>query len=139
MFKTEITYSDYSGNEQTETFRFNLTETEISNLAIDSPIFDVNFLKFLVDDGNIAAMFKVVQTLILESYGVMSDDGKTFRKSEELKNDFKCSAAYDALIQKMLNTEDKTLVSDFMVGIFPAKFADKLRESVDGSSLVVIK
>lgn len=139
MFRTELTYTDFSGNEQTDILRFNLTDTEIDNLAIDSPIFDVNFLKFLVDDGNIAAMFKVMQTLILESYGVMSEDGKAFRKSEELKNDFKCSAAYNALIQKMLNTEDKTLVSDFMVGIFPAQFADKLRESIKTNELTVVK
>ena len=128
MFEYELKYNDFFGNEKTDKLRFNLSETELNNLAIDSPIFNIDFLQFMVADANVAAMFKVIQTLLLESYGVMSEDGRTFEKTEKLKNDFRCSAAFDALINKMLNTDDTSLVQDFIIGIFPSKFSEALKD-----------
>ena len=138
MFEYELKYNDFFGNEKTDKLRFNLSETELNNLAIDSPIFNIDFLQFMVADGNVAAMFKVIQTMLLESYGVMSEDGRTFEKTEKIKNDFRCSAAFDALVNKMLNTDDTALVKNFMIGIFPAKFADALNEKLNAGPAIEV-
>lgn len=130
MFKTEITYKSFIGNDVTETLRFNLSETECLDLANEDDIFDTDILSYIASEQNLPAMIKVIRKLVVKAYGVMSEDGKYFRKRPDDVYDFEHSAAYDALIDKLISTDDVDYLRDFLIGIFPAKFAPEIKKRV---------
>lgn len=130
MFKIELTYENFLGVEVTETLRFNLTETELLDLVREDPTFNTGFLTFIANEKDYAKMMDVIRKLIVVSYGEVSDDGKYFRKSDEKALDFVQSAAYEAFRDKILADEDGKGFMDFLMAVFPAKFAAEMRKSV---------
>lgn len=139
MFKTEVKYKNFLGQEVSDTLRFNLSEAELLDLQEAEPIFTPEFLYYISEEQDVSAMIKVMRKLIAHSYGILSEDGKVFRKKPEDIYDFEHSAAYTALLEKLLGSEDSTFVSDFIVNVFPARFADEIRKRInDGPALSVV-
>ena len=126
MFKTEITYPNFIGDEVTETLRFNLSEAELMDLVQTNPKFSTDYLSYIVHEQNIMAMVEVTRMILHEAFGVMSEDGKFFRKKPEDVYDFEHSAAYNALIDKIIYGDDAEYFKDMMFGIFPEKFAKEI-------------
>lgn len=142
MFSDTITYTDFDGNERSETFFFNISETEgLKFLTSVEGGYDVYLQKVLDefdalnnsdDNAKVEAVTKVIdiyEDIILAGYGEKSDDGKRFMKSPEITNNFKCSAAYDALIGKFLDDPEYGL--KFMVGVLPNKTGMSENEIMD--------
>ena len=72
MLKKTMTYTDWTGNERTEDFYFNLTEAEVFEMELSTPGGLEQMIKDLqaAQDGKqIIALFK---DLILRSYGKKS-------------------------------------------------------------------
>ena len=132
MFKYDLNYTDFLGNEKTEVLRFNLSQTEVTKLVENDKIFSVEFLAYVADGKDPLTMYNVVQKIILEAYGVLSDDGKYFRKSEQIKKDFEQSIMYDKFIEDMFGSNDTQKFVNFLVGIFPAKYAETLKAKISG-------
>lgn len=126
MFKVEQKYKDFLGNDQTDSLYFNISESEMYEIAKDNKKFDPDYLRYLMENGRGIDFVDVVRELIVLSYGELSDDGKKFRKSDERALEFVQSAAYDALFERLVNAEDENFVKDFLVGVFPKKFTDSL-------------
>lgn len=126
MFKTDIKYTDFLGNEKVATLRFNLTEAEIMDLVNDNPLFNTDYLAYVVAEQNVMLMLEVIRKIIEVSYGVLSEDGNYFRKPKEAVDDFLHSAMYTALLDKLTATEDVSYLKNFIMGVFPAKFASEL-------------
>lgn len=126
MFKVEQKYKDFLGNDQTDSLYFNISESEMYEIAKDNKKFDPDYLRYLMENGRGVDFVDVVRELIVLSYGELSDDGKKFRKSDERALEFVQSAAYDALFERLVNAEDENFVKDFLVGVFPKKFIDSL-------------
>lgn len=130
MFKTELTYENFLGVEVTETLRFNLTETELLDLVREDPTFNTGFLSYIAQEQDYAKMMDVIRKLIVVSYGEVSEDGKYFRKSDEKALDFVQSAAYEAFRDKLLADDDGQGFINFMMAVFPAKFAAEMQKNV---------
>lgn len=130
MFKTEITYKDFLGNDVTKTLRFNISEDELLDLVNTDSRFESGYLAFAMQDQNYAKMMDVIRKLIVMSYGELSDDGEYFRKSDEKAIDFLQSAAYEAFRDSLISDQDNKFV-DFLLGVFPAKFAKVIKEKID--------
>lgn len=137
MTKETITYTDFLENERTDTLRFDLNEDEIRDLSEEDKFFNPAFLGKISADRDLTAMYKVIRKLILYSYGELSDDGRYFRKTPEIMNDFAHSAAYKALLTKFTSEEDGESLQNFMIGVFPSSIADQIRSSFAGDSKVV--
>ena len=116
MITQSITYTDYFGRERTEEFAFNLTKTELVKLSTSD--FKENVEKISSSQANDAAIIDLLRTLILTSYGRISMDGSRFEKSEELRNEFEQSAAYDALFMDLAQHPDK--FQTFFSNVVPA-------------------
>lgn len=117
MLKKTITYSDCDGNKLTEDFYFNLNKAELGELQIKYPGGYDKFLEKVIEEQDQSAMFDIFKDIILMSYGVRSADGKSFRKSQEVKDDFYYSDAYSELFMDLCSGPDK--VEEFMEGILP--------------------
>ena len=83
MFKTDLTYKDFLGNDVTETLRFNISEDEMLDLVREDARFDGGYLSMVIEQKNYAQMMDIVRKLIVISYGELSSDGRTFRKTDE--------------------------------------------------------
>ena len=136
MFAKTINYEDFLGNKREETLYFNLTQTEIIDFATELP----SGVSEAIGDPNKmdqeAAAIKIVETigskgvidflktLLLKSYGIPSEDGRKFMKSEEISKDFSQTLAYDTILMELMS--DDTAANEFVNKIIPAKLIEKM-------------
>lgn len=126
MHKEVITYTDYDGNERTETFYFNLNKAEITEMELSVTGGLSKSLKSLVEKKDVPNTVAVIKDVILRSYGVKSPDGKRFQKSKEISEEFEQTEAYAELFMKMFS--DSEYAANFMSAIIPADLAKAAQE-----------
>lgn len=119
MLKKKIKYKDFNGVEREETFMFNLTNAEITEMGVGlvgggSLEEYITKLSEEKDPMKVIEMFK---KLINLSYGVKSDDGRRFMKSPELLKEFTETNAYSELFMELAN--DSKAATEFFDGIIP--------------------
>lgn len=116
MFKMTQTYTDYEGNEKTETFYFNLNKVEILEMETYEDGGYVDMLKRVVESKDSKELMRLFKQLLLKSYGVKTEDGG-FAKSEELVRKFEQSAAYPEIFMELCTDAKKA--SDFVSYVMP--------------------
>lgn len=107
MLKKTITYTDYDGLERTEEFRFNLTKAELVDMELTTAGTFSETMKRIIAEKDIARIAKLFKELLLKSYGVKSDDGKRFVKSQELSEAFSQTEAYSDLYIELLSNPEE--------------------------------
>jgi len=117
MIKWTINYEDFNGTKVTEDFYFNLNKAELMEMQFDAQGAYSQFIERIVNQRDVKKLGEEFKSIILNSYGVKSDDGKMFKKSKELRDEFEQSAAYSELYIELLTDEDKA--SKFVTGILP--------------------
>lgn len=129
MFKYTIKYKDFLGNDQEDTLRFNISESEMYDLAQNNPKFNVDYLRYIMENASTVDIVDVIREIIVLSYGELSEDGKKFRKSNEMGIEFLQSAAFDALFNELVYGDaDSNFATEFMIGVFPDKFSDMIKQ-----------
>lgn len=126
MIKRTVEYKDFLGQTRTDEFRFNLTEDEMMDLVKEDELFSPDHISHVMEISDGIEMYRILRRMILASYGVLSEDGKVFRKPAEALYDFAHSAAYTQLLDDLTNTEDFGKLRSFIMGIIPAKYAERL-------------
>lgn len=121
MLKKTITYEDYNGVERKEDFYFNLTKAEIMEMQFGTVGGLDVMLRKIIDAKDVKSIMDTFKKLILKAYGVKSDDGRRFIKSEELSKEFEQTEAYSILYME-LSTDDKA-AAEFVNGIIPKDVA----------------
>ena len=119
MIKPTVTYKDSDDHIVTEDLWFNLKKAEVLELDKKYGGNLTNYLRRWAerkDNVKLAVFFK---DFILRSYGVKSEDGKRFVKSDELSRDFYQSYAFDAMFDAVLKDVEtaKAFVDGVMAGI----------------------
>lgn len=107
MLKKTITYTDYDGLERTEEFRFNLTKAELVDMELTTAGTFSETMKRIIAEKDIIRIAKLFKELLLKSYGVKSDDGKRFVKSQELSETFSQTEAYNDLYIELLSNPEE--------------------------------
>ena len=134
MFKKSLTYKDWNGVERTEEFRFNLSKTDIQLLDAKHPGGLFNYMKSCYEAMDVPKMMDFFVMLIMESYGVVSEDGRRFEKSPELSKAFSETRAFDEIFQWLYN--EKGAVNEFLVKVMPEDLSSKISEALnDAKSL----
>lgn len=124
MLKKTIAYTDFDGVERVEDFYFNLTNSELIKIGNVIPDGLSAISEESIKKADIETLFSLFQTFIISSYGIKSEDGKYFRKSEELSRDFEQSAAFDSLFNEFMDNPEE--FNSFLLGIIPANLAKKI-------------
>lgn len=117
MLKKVITYTDYDGNERTETHYFNLSKAEMLDMELFTAGGYSNMLQRVIEEKNQVEIVKIFKELVLKSYGVKSDDGKRFMKSEEITKAFTETEAFTELYMELAT--DSEAAAAFANGIMP--------------------
>ena len=117
MLKKTITYTDYDGNERTEDFYFNISKAELTELQYSVKGGLKNILEKAVKEKDGPTKMQVSKEIVLKAYGVKSNDGRRFMKSEELTKEFSETEAYVNLFME-LATDEKAAIA-FAEGVMP--------------------
>lgn len=118
MLVKKVKYTDYKGNTREEELYFNLNKAEIAEMELSKEGGLSDYIKRIVDAQKNSEIISLFKDLILKSYGVVSDDGKRFIKSEQLREEFVQSEAYVELFMELASDADAA--SAFVNGIVPA-------------------
>ena len=117
MFKKKINYTDFDGNNRSETFYFNFTKGELLEMQIGTNGGYNNYLKRLVESQDQAEITKIFKEIILKAYGIKSDDGKRFIKTDALREEFTQTEAYSELFTELATNTEAAI--EFINGIMP--------------------
>jgi len=117
MLKENVKYLDFDGVEQTETLYFNINRMELIAMQARYGKEDMaKYIERIVQEQDFAKIHDLLNDIILTAYGKKSEDGKRFLKSEEIKEEFRTSLAYEALVESFFDDEGATL-GRFVQGI----------------------
>lgn len=117
MLKQPVTYEDFDGNTQTETLYFNLNRMEL--IAFQKRYGSENmenYINKLIEEKQIEPMYDLLNDFVLTAYGVKSEDGKRFIKSKQIREEFKQSLAYEALIEDF-HDDSRKVLEHFISGV----------------------
>lgn len=145
MFKKVIAYKDFDGNEKIKPFYFNLTRPELMEMK-RSPLIEmkgiVERIRNMEDpdtelsdqekDEIQEKMGAILRNLVIQSYGVKSEDGERFSKRVGERRygageDFVESMAYDALYMEMLSDVENLI--NFVRAIIPEEINGDLNNN----------
>lgn len=127
MLKRNITYTDFDGNEVTETFYFNISKPELIEMEVDVDGGMAKMLERIIAANSSKEIIQTFKKIILASYGVRSEDGKRFIKNEQLREEFSQMAAYHQLFLDLsMNSE---AAADFIKGVIPQDMVGAIEEA----------
>lgn len=118
MLKKTITYEDYNGVERTESFHFNLSKAEITEMEMSTTGGLAEMIQKVMETQDAPSIIKIFKDLILKAYGEKSPDGRKFIKSEELSTDFSQTEAYSILFMELATDADAA--AKFVNGVIPS-------------------
>lgn len=104
MYKKTVEYVDFNGVKRVEDLYFNFSTTQFTLFmskyhAVDDP---EKFVQRMLKENNTSKMILFFSDFIANAYGKKSEDGQRFVKSRQISEDFKNSAAFEALFSEFL-------------------------------------
>jgi len=118
MLTKKVKYTDYKGKEREEEFLFNLTQAEVAELELSHDGGLSEKIKRIVEAESNSEIIVIFKDILLRSYGKVSDDGRRFIKSKELREEFSQTEAYSILFMELAGDADAATA--FIEGITPA-------------------
>lgn len=131
MIKWPITYTDYNGDIVTEDCYFNLNKAELIQMQFEANGTYAGFINRIVEERDFSKLGQEFRRIILGAYGRKSDDGRQFRKSDEMRNEFEQSEAYATLYYDLLSDTDK--MTKFIQGILPSDLREASKNALNSA------
>ncbi len=130
MLKKPVKYKDYNGEKQEEVFYFNLSEPELIDMEMELHVQGgmKAHIDKIIEAKNQPELVRIFKKLVLESYGIKSDDGKRFDKSEEIRKSLYTHAAYPVIYMELATSSEAA--ADFIIGIMPENLGEDTKEAV---------
>lgn len=132
MLKHRITYVDFNGGERNEDFYFNLTTKELLELDKSVEGGFKNGLTNMLSKQDVYSIYELIQRMILKAYGQKSEDGRFFKKTPEIAEEFENSAAFQAMLDDFIANPETA--NSFVTGILPKDLREKLDSDTTGNA-----
>lgn len=107
MYKKVIKFEDFNGQTREETKYFNLSKAELMEMELSTQAGVEEMIRVLIATKDNAKIVQIFKDLILKSYGIKSEDGTRFIKSQELRDAFEQSNAYSEFFMEILSSTDE--------------------------------
>lgn len=117
MLKEHLVYEDFDGNKRERDFYFNLTPQEVSEMEASHKGGMSTFLTRIMHEKDETELVKYFKEFLLMSYGKKSDDGESFVKNDQIREEFKSSMAFSELWMRFLTEEHA--FENFVKGVLP--------------------
>lgn len=115
MIIRPITYENWDGEEETKSFAFHLSKTELVDLEVSEKEGFKEMIQRIIKTEDRKALIEQFKKIILMAYGVR--EGDRFRKSDELREEFSQTPAYEALFMELATQDGKAV--EFLTGCLP--------------------
>lgn len=118
MLKKTISYTDYLGNERSESFYFNYSQAEIIEMDMGTEGGIQAYLHRIGERVDAPEILNFWKKFILGAYGEKSADGRRFVKSPELSEAFSQTEAYSNMFMEMISEPNSAAA--FVAGVIPS-------------------
>lgn len=132
MYKKDITYNDFNGVTRTESHYFNLMESEIAEMELETIGGLEQLINKIINTNNTKELVELFKKVIKKSYGVKSADGRKFEKSEEIFKEFEQTNAYSKLFMELATDADAA--SNFINGVISEDLKNRLKNNEKNNS-----
>ena len=128
MLKKTFTYEDFDGNKKTEDFYFNISKVELMELETEYTGGFSAYIDAISKSEDAKGALEIFKKIVDLAVGKRSEDGSRFYKSEEIRESFKYSPAYDELFMELM--QDAKKAAAFVEGILPADLREQAKKSL---------
>lgn len=134
MFKKTIKFEDFEGDEVEEDFYFHLSKAELIEMGADGKL--ESHIKNIIKAKDGKAIFQEMKNLVGLAVGKRSEDGRSFIKNDEIRNQLIYSAAYDELIISLVTDQNASV--EFIENLVPRKMQEDIKKqlTVEGAAPV---
>lgn len=122
MIEKTITYTDFFGNEQTETFCFHLGVAQLTEMELTAEGMG-DYIKKIIKTEDTKEIWRIFRDLLTRSVGTRSADGKRFIRDDNITADFMETNAFDEFFIELMNAE---YAAQFIHGILPHQIIEKM-------------
>lgn len=134
MFPAKLKFQDFNGNEVEQTFYFNISKAELAKMEMRTNGNIESILNKIMNERDSEKLTEIFERLILDTYGVKSDDGIYFWKEDPVdhhrySDEFKQTDAYNVLFMKLI--QDPDYAEKFLEGIAPADLRDQAHDKME--------
>lgn len=136
MYIKRIDYTDYNGNARSEDAHFNLTEAELSIMEMSEVGGFKKKMERIIQAQDGPTIMKTFQDIIRRSYGIVSDDGRRFIKSDEISTEFEQTEAYSILFMSLLS--DPEAAAEFIEHVLPQHIVSEVRAEQNAGNITPI-
>ena len=126
MFKKTIKYQDFNGQEREEQFYFNFSKAELMKKELSTEAGVEEKIRMLIATKDNAKIVQIFEDLILDAYGVKSEDGTRFIKTPELRASFEQSNAYSELFMEIISSPEAQV--EFINGVVSGVNMPEMKE-----------
>ena len=141
MFKKEVTYKDYDGNDKTSTLYFHLNKFEWLELETYTKGGLIENLKHAIETGNAKKTIDILKKIILRAYGEKDPETGTFEKSDDIAIRFSKTDAFSELFYELAYNEEAS--RDFFLGLIPPELREeamkKMKEQETNNKVIEIQ
>lgn len=95
------TYTDYDGNQRTEEFRFHFNQAELLEMELTTEGGFSARVQRIINANSHPELLRVMKTFVLDAYGVKSEDGRRFMKSDEIRQAFVESPVFSKIFMRL--------------------------------------
>ena len=114
------TYTDYNGKQRTEEFRFHFNQAELMEMELSTEGGFSARVNRIINANSHPELLQVMKTFVLDAYGVKSEDGRRFQKTDEIRQEFLESPVYSRIFMRLTtgpNAADEA--AKFLNGVSP--------------------
>lgn len=133
MLVKKIKFTDFFGNEREAEYYFHMSEAEAFKADLKTTGGLERKLKNMTEKQDVPAFATMLDKIILDSYGHISDDGESFEKDPEATKKFEGSKAYSILFKELVTDGNKCI--EFIKGILPKEMQDRINEAIKNGDL----
>lgn len=132
MFKLEIEYTDYNGNDVKENVFFHFTQDEMFAFIRENRDVLKGEMSKAVSEQDWLLAYNFIRKLVLESYGEKSEDGLRFVKNDDTRLNLIETPRMDAIVDKVFG--DEKTAQTFVRSIIPPKMVELLDQREGASN-----
>lgn len=117
MLKKTVQYTNFNDQQVTEEHFFHLSKAELVEMELSMEGGLSKHLTDLVEKGDGRTIMETFKKLLLDAYGIKSEDGRRFIKNQEVRDEFASSEAYSQIFMELATSADAA--AEFINGIVP--------------------
>jgi hypothetical protein len=136
LLKKTITYEDFNGETTSEELFFHLSKAELVELEMSHEGGLSASLQKIVDSQDGKAIIAEFKSIILNSYGKRSEDGRRFIKNQTMRDEFESSEAYSTLFMELVTDTDAAI--EFINGVIPKGMAEEAERVSQAPTLTAV-